>query len=238
MSTINRSRGTRIVLAGAYIVDKDELSVTYVSLGMLFPPLPRYNGEDLAELYAKLCKRHTLETFEMHGDEGATISTEGRYTIDLKRDRIIIEEDVKRRHFDLIKKDFADMVDVCRDHFNIRGFFEPKIEIRATWPIPNDGDALDAVRETAVGLRDDHFGLLENTEIEGVGLSIRALVPDGHLFLDVSPHPADPAQLAISAETWHHTDPLQSAAVIEARLGQAYDYFMDHITRFVSSFMP
>lgn len=225
-----------ISFGGAYIVERNNLRLTFVSLGLLFPPQARFEGTTLPDLYAALCSRHTLEHFAMHGDDGATISTEGRYELDLKRDRLALEEQMQRS-FDLTKRDFADMVGIVQDRLQIPVFVEPRIELRALWPIPDGQDAYQAMRERgAIGLTEGQFDLLPDTQIDAVGIEVRAgLGEQGHLTVEVMPWYQDPTQLYIEMGTWHHSS-IETPALLEERLQETYDYFRDHVTRFISSF--
>ncbi len=216
----------------------DEMRLTYVSLDLSFPPVPRFVGAQLAELYAQLCGRHALENFQAHGVEGATMGTEGGYNLDLRRHGLTLQEHVQG-HLDLIKRDFADMVGMVQERLHISWFFEPRVELRALWPVGEDQDVFQAMRDGVLALQQEHFDLLPNLDVRAVGLRLHGdrTSPNGHFDLELMPWVRDGTQLAVEARAWEHSA-LENASDVEQRLATAYEYLEQHVTKFVTSFMP
>lgn len=220
------------------LVNRDDLSLTFLGLTLLHPPRPRFTGTTLHDLYAAMCKNHKFESFESHGDTGATFSTESIRELHIERDRLSIEEQVSVG-FDLLKREFADQVKLVQEHLKISGFVEPQIKLRALWPMhDNDEGAADALRTRALKLTDDQYALLDVSQLEGVGLTIRADRGDhDHIYLEVSPYNRDASQLHIELESYSH-EQLETPTVLESWLQDFYDYFTHKVTGFIESFMP
>lgn len=227
----------RVVPGGGYLVRADDLRLIYLALGVFIaPPLQRFRGSELPDLYAELCKHHSLERCEVHGDEWAAFSTEGVNHFELRRDRFRITEQVQRG-FDIVKKDFADITEITQKKFNIQIFGEPRITLRALWPLPQNKSAAECLRENAIGLKDDQFELLDNAEVDNVGLKLNADTEKGHFTLEITPYWRDETQLFIEMSDHQH-EVIQTSAVIEQRLQDTYDYFTKTVVKFVESFMP
>ena len=220
------------------LVNRDELRLTFVGLRLIHPPRPRFTGTTLHDLYAAMCKRHSFESFEVHGDTGATFSSEGIRDLHIERDRLRVEEEVSVS-FDLLKRNFTDMVKLVQEDLNIPAFVEPRIKLRALWPLPQDGpNAVTVLRDQALKLNQDQYDLLNVESLEGVGIVINAdLAEHSHLYLDVTPYYRDDSQLSIDLECYSHAS-LETPEVIESRLQEFYDYFSTKVTAFIETFMP
>ncbi len=232
-----RAKPRRIVPVGGYLVREDDFRLTYAAIQIaLLPPSSRFRTTDLAELYSDLCKRHSLEMCELHGDQGAEFSTEDVNRVELQRDSLEMSERVQRS-FDIIRKDFADMAGVIKEKFKIQVFAEPWITFRALWPMPPGKTASDAMRENAIGLKDDQFGLLANASLDAVGININADTQGGHFSLKVMPYSRDVSQLFLEFSQHQHAL-IESVSILEQHLESAYQYFTETTTKFVASFMP
>ena len=193
----------------------------------------------MQDLFAKICKRHNYESFDTPGGETgtATFSAEGIRELRIERDRLSIEEDVTVA-FDLLKRNFTDQVKVVQEELKIPGFFEPRIKLRALWPLPEGGSALEALRDRALKLNPDHYSLLGAVSVESVGIVIQADLEElSHMYFEFSPYVRDPSQLHMDVESYRHQT-LETPEVIEALMQEVYDYFNSKVVAFVQTFMP
>ena len=217
-------------------VNREELHLTFVGLRLLYPPHARFTGTTLQDLFAAICKRHKFESFEVHGDTGATFSSEGIRELQIERDRIVIEEDVTVA-FDLLKRNFEDQVKEVQAALNIPAFFEPRIRIRALWPMEEAGtSAVDALR-AALSLKQSDYDVLDVEAINSVGLVIDAdLQEHSHMYLEITPYVRDRSQLHIEVESYSHQT-LETPEVIAVRLQEFYDYYNKKVTGFIETFV-
>ena len=185
-----------------------------------------------------MCRVHKFEAFEEHGDSGATFRTEGVRELHIERGSLSLEEEVSVS-FDLLKRQFADMVKQVKEALNIPGFFEPRMKLRALWPLPNeDASAADVLRDSTLKLTQDQYNLLDVMSVETVGIVINSdLNESTHLYLELTPYTRDASQLHIDLERYSH-DSLETPEVIESWLQEFYDYYQSNLLSFIESFMP
>lgn len=220
-------------------VNKDELRLVFVGLRLQYPQQPRFAGTTLKDLFATICKRHSFEAFDQQAEEGATFSAEGIRELHISRDRLSVEEDVTVS-FDLLKRNFADQVKIVQEALTIPGFYEPRLKLRAVWPVPGDEEntAVVALRDRAFNLKQDQYDELGVETLGGIGLVINAdLAEHSHLYLELTPYVRDPSQLHIDVESYSHQT-IDTPEVIEARLDELYEYFTTKLARFIQTFMP
>lgn len=218
-------------------LSSQSLRVTFVGLGLVYPPLPRFSGTQLADLYATIRKRHDFEDFTEHLNEGATIKSEGVREIDIRRERIVAEES-NSRPFDQIKRDIADIIDITKESLEIPLFFVPRVELRAYWHLSVDGiGARTWLQSKALKISDEQIDLLQVQDLHAVGIHIDAdVLSDNHLHLDIKPSSNDANALYLRMRNVRH-DRVDSAADVERMLQESYDYLSDRVTAFVEGIM-
>ncbi len=192
----------------------------------------------MQQLFATICKIHKFESFEAtEGSSGAIFRTEGIRELHIERDALSIEEDVTV-DFELLKRNFTDQVRIVKEELKIPGFFEPRIKLRALWPLPDGGNVADVLREKALQLRQDQFDLLGGESLESVGITVQVDLEEfSHMYLELSPYVRDPSQLHIDVESYRH-QAIETPEVIEALLAEVYDYYDHKVRAFVQTFMP
>ncbi len=220
---------------------RTDLRLIFVRFGILFPPVPRYTHAGLASIYADLCERHTLDSIEVHGVEGASMGTEETLSLDLARSSLRIDE-LAQCDLTLVSKDFADIVGTLQRRLHIYSFFEPRVELRALWPLENQNDDVgDALIDRAIDLTDEELEHLEGLKVQDIGLQLRADTADqelhGHFTLSLMPYVSDTSQLHIVTETWTHQR-FDTPEGVEERLQDAYSYLTTKVADFIASFMP
>lgn len=206
------------------------MRLTYASLGLLFPPVPKYTDQDLPSLYAKLCKVHPFESFRQRGD-GAVLTTEAARTLTLDRQTLVLEEYV-RTDIVAVRRTFSDIVKTIKDELKIAVFFAPRIEYRLSMPMQDAGTVL---RETALSIKKSQFDLLKAHEIHSVGIVINfdADSDHHHMSLDISPEISDPNYLEAQLESVRH-ETIDSIAIVDQFMGDDYNYLTKNALQFVN----
>lgn len=224
-------------------MDSEQVRLTFVSVDLLYPPLPRFTGTQLPDLYAAVCKRHNFEVFERQGEEGATFGTKGVRELIIGRDRIHIEENVQI-HYDLLQRNFADLVGIACENLGISTLSMPRILLRALWPLSADGEdeAGERLRASAFKVNDDQFGLLRAENIDAVGLFLHLTrEEDEHSRLELGPlelgpYLEDSSQLFLELDQHRH-ETIETPAVLQERLRSVYDYFHGQVVPFVGTLL-
>lgn len=223
-------------------MNRDDMKLTFAQLRLLHPPLPRFQTNQLAELFAKLCKSHDFESFEARGDSEAEFGTEGVRTVHLMRDRVHLDEQV-RVSFDLLRREFRDISETMKDELGIQAYFAPNTRLRMLWPLPpnadgDDNDAGDILRTKVIQLNEDQYKLLGASSIENISLTIDTEGEgDLHRSIELGPYSRDPSQLFIELETMRH-DLVETPSVLEQYLESDYNYLRKEVASFVQTFMP
>ena len=213
----------------------EHLSLSFVSLRLMYPERPRFERSLLPRLNAELAERHTFETFT-HDHDSAVFTQEGRRTLTILRGSLILDQ-MAAQNIDLVKRDFSDIVQVVKERLDIPFFWEPSIILRALWPVP-EGDGVAAMRQGAVTLNDDQLGLLDATDVRGVTLKV--FVDDEreeeakHVTVEVGTYLRDHSQLFIELSQLEHRQ-IETVALLEPWTQTAYNYFMDHVATFAAS---
>lgn len=216
-------------------LDREQLSLTYASLGLVYPPLPRFTGTKGPELYMKVSRRHSFEVFERHGDERLTFTSEGIREVEIERDRILIRENVSTS-FDLVRRNFADMVAIVKEELDIFLFFTPRIILSAIWELSDSrSDASELLRGTFGKIATDQLGLLGLKDLHGIGLQIDADIQEGnHISLEINPSYAATNAITIDLTNIRH-DQIETPEIVSQRLEDANDYLRSKVADFVES---
>lgn len=85
------------------------LRLTFVSIDISFPNLPRFSGKTFADFYSEIHDRHPFESIEIQGDSGAVLETEGERRLEIRRDGVALQEQV-RVDWELIKRGTVDLL--------------------------------------------------------------------------------------------------------------------------------
>lgn len=217
-------------------MDRDNLSLSFASLGLMYPERPRFEGTLLPRLHAELAERHTFETMT-HDHDGAVLSQEGQQTLTVLR-RSLIFDQLAARDINLIKRDFADIVSVVQGRLDIPVFWEPRVVLRALWPVPTSTDGVALMRRSAVTLNDDQLEVLAASEVRGVTLRVSVddekLEQAKHVNVELGTYLRDPSQLYIELEQIEHAQ-IETIARLEQWAQGAYDYFMENVANFADS---
>ena len=217
-------------------MDRDDLSLSFASLGLMYPELSRFEGTELPRLHAALAERHMFETMT-HDHDGAVLSQEGQQMLTVLR-RSLIFDQLAARDINLIKRDFADIVGIIQGRLDIRVFWEPRIVLRALWPVPEGTDGVALMRRSAVTLNDDQLGALGASDVRGVTLRVsvdeKKLDQTKHVNVELGTYLRDPSQLYIELEQIEHAQ-IETIALLEQWAQDAYDYFMENVASYADS---
>ncbi len=217
-------------------MEETALRIVHFRIQALYPPtVPRFVGSALQELYLKISERHQFEKFELIGDQGAKLSTEAVRNCEILRDRIVLWEDVQRS-FELVTKDFVDILEIVKGKFNMPILVGFSCVLRAFWPLPTGMDASSFIRSKALNINDDQFRLLGIT-VAGTGLRVNC--PDRahnkiHDF-KIEPFFRDPRDLFIELAS-SFLEPIQTVSICEQKMKECYEFLMNNIVNFVKSF--
>lgn len=212
---------------------REELTLTYLRIEATFPPVERFSGTTLPELNLAICQSHNLEGYHISGDAGAHFYTEGEKDIEIDRSSISIEEHV-RKSIELLKREFSDILSIVQKQLSVNAFFGPDYTLRALWPL---GTQVGQGIQRAVNIHDDQLRLLK-TDVEGIGFVIFGsdgdAEPTSHSRLRLQPYLADPDQLFIEYNKHSH-DIVETPAVIEQGIQDAYDTLTKNVSAFIES---
>lgn len=218
-------------------MDRESLSLVFVSLGLAYPERPRFEGATVPRLYANLTERYPFESLQ-HDRDSAILQQEAQRSLTLLRSSLIIDEQVTQ-DISVIKREFADIVTEIHGHLDIPVFWEPRIVLRALWPArEGEHDARDAatlMRQHVVTINDDQLELLGVTEIGAVTLAVEAVDTRDdhtrHVHVEVGPYLRDPSQLYIELTQTEHRQ-IETPTLIDQWMQSAYDYFMSNVVEF------
>lgn len=228
---------------GITSVESTALRLIFSGITVSYPQLKRFKGSELADLFAKLHHAHGFESFEQHGDVGATMETEGANTFDIFRDRLAIEEHV-RSDFEVVKRNALDVFHTTKDHFpdDFYTFRVADVTLRALWPCPaaetGENFVSDVLREHATNFTEDQFEVLG--EVGGVSLTLHGVREDpvhSHFSLEIAPYWRDETQIYVEVSMRFYKQ-VEKVEVIGERLQITYDFLSDNITKFVKTFLP
>jgi len=211
-----------------------ELRIVFVRIEALHPPLPRFEGTQLHELFVDICKRHSFETFELLGDRGMTIETEDEREFRLERERLIVSEYV-RRSFNLVRDDFVDMFERMSKKFDIPIHVGLEIQIRALWPSSGERGAYQLIRKL-LSIKDDQLSFLGSHDMDLVGVRL-CLTESGKEYeiehdLQIQPWPLDQSQLQINSIA-HFDQPVESPSVFGQLVDESYQFLLTKVDKFI-----
>ena len=221
-------------------MDRDDLSLVFVSLGLAYPERPRFEDATLPQLYANLAARYPFEMFRYDRDS-ARLEQEAKRTLTVLRSVLIIEE-LLAQDIHVTKRDFADMVSEVKDHLDIPVFWEPRIVLRALWPVRESDsgteEATTLMRRHVINLNDDQLQLLGVTEIDGITLNVEATDAQDdhtrHVHVEVGSYLRDHTRLYIEMTQTEHRQ-IETPNIVESWMQSSYDYFMQNIVGFADS---
>jgi hypothetical protein len=231
---------TRVRLRRRPIVRPEDLSLTYAGVTLLYPPLPRFRGNELPDFYSDVCKRHQFDSFSLLGDSGARLETEAERKLAIEREEFSYEEHVRniRDAFPMVKNRTVDLVSDAAQHFGLRFFLPQDCTMRAVWPVPQEiGDVEAELRDKAFNIRSDQFDHLG--EVSGVGMHLtghRGEAKDFGWSLEVAPYLPEEGNLFIEVSSHIHS-PLQTADEVGDFLQDTYDFLTEDVVAFVNAFL-
>lgn len=217
-------------------MEETPLRIVHFRIQALYPPtVPRFSGSALQELYLKISERHQFEKFELIGDQGVKLSTEAVRDCEIRRDRIILLENLQRS-FELVTKDFIDILEIVKGKFSIPVLVDFRCTLRALWPLPTEMDASSFLRSQALNINDDQFRLL-GVPIAGTGLRVNCpdLAHNRIHDFKIEPFFRDTKNLFIELAS-SFPEPIQTVSICDQRMKECYEFLMNKIVSFVKSF--
>ena len=231
---------TKILRERRPTVRPEDLSLTFVAVTLLYPPLPRFKGNELPDFYSEVCKRHQFDAFSLVGDSGALLETEAERRLKIEREELSYEEHVRniRDAFPMVKQRTVDLVNDASQHFGLRLFLPQDCTMRALWPVPEDlGDVDDELREKAFNIRDDQFEQLG--QVSGVGMHLTGHSGEGGDFgwlLEIAPYLPEEGNLFVELSSHQH-GAMGKADDVGDFLQTSYDFVTNNVVAFVNTFL-
>lgn len=219
---------------GGTLVARDSLRVTNVRLMMSYPPSTQYKQTTFPDLYAELAKRHRFESVKLEGERRAQFETDDVRTCELDGSTLTLDEEVQR-DFELVKKDFGDILSTIKEHMSLPFFFGPSVTIEARWDVTGEMDVMSIIQQRALKLNDDQLRLLKLDDLESVGFQVHGDVDHAHRVIEIVSSSEDAAQLIITVRCLFHQT-VQTVQIAEQRLQEAYDFLTRNVASFVESF--
>ena len=223
-------------------MDSDDLSLAFVSLGLLYPERPRFEGSQLPNLYAELTKRHAFQSFQ-HDQDGAVMHEEGQRTLSVHRGALIAELSVAQS-IDLVTRELADIAGIVQEHLRIPIFWEPRVMLRALQDVAVVAEneaapaGIAAIRRSAISVSDEQLELLRATSIDGLTLSVELSDQhEGHhrdITVEVGTYTRDPEQLYIELNIIQHRQ-LVRAGELEEWIPDQHQHFIQDVLPFAGS---
>lgn len=217
-----------------------DLSLTFLGVTLLYPPLPRFKGNELPDFYSEVCKRHQFDSFSLIADSGALLETEAERKLRIERDEFAYEEHVRniRDAFPLVRQRTEDLVTDASEHFGLRLFLPQDCTLRALWPAPEElGDIQTALREKAFSIRDDQFEQLGGMTAVGMNLvGHREEEADFGWSLEIAPYLPEEGNLYVEVSAHRHR-PIQSPGGVGEFLQETYDFLTDDAVHFINTFL-
>lgn len=217
---------------------REDLTPIYVSVDLSYPPLPRFKESELPAFYAEVHRTHQFESFEMHGDSGGVLETEGERRLRVTRGELEYEEYVRdvRDAFPLVRQRTVELLEDAAKHFSLRLFILTDTTIRALWPTSDDTEVSKTLRERAFSINDDQFNLLG--DVDGAAMSLTGMreEPDFHWTLEIAPYLRDESKLFIELSAHPH-EPYETPRVVGEFMQSTFDFLDDNVVHFVNTFM-
>lgn len=223
-------------------MDANDLPLSLVSLGLLYPERPRFEGSRLPNMYAELTKRHAFQSFQ-HDQESAIMQEEGQRTLAVHRGALIIDVSAAQS-LDVVTREIADIAGVVQKHLAIPIFWEPRIVLRALKDVAGDNDdgeanaGTSAMRQSAVSVSDEQLALLRSANVDGLTLSVE--LNDQHgghprdITVEVGTYARDPDQLYIELAIIQHRQ-LEQASDLERWIPEQHNHFTTDVLPFADS---
>jgi hypothetical protein len=221
-------------------VRPEDLSLTFASVTLLYPPLPRFKGTELPDFYSEVCKRHQFDSFSLSGDSGALLETEAERRLKIEREELEYQEYVRniRDAFPIVRQRTVDLIADASEHFGLRLFLPQDCTMRALWPVPDDlGDVADELRDKAFSIRQDQFEQLGG--ISGIGMHLTGHRGDDQDFgwtLEIAPYFPEDGNLFVEV-TAHQHSPLREPDDVGMFLQETYDFLTTDVVAFVNTFL-
>ncbi len=212
----------------------DIKQLTLVSYEVVFPPLRRFKGNELAEFYALLHGLHPLESCVHHGEFGGTIETEGWVTIEISRESITYQERT-REDFSVAKKRATDVFDLARTHFEVPFYAVSEVKLRQVWPAPAEGDMAQRLRK-ALGVAAEHYEHLGDNVGAGIHLFGNDDSHDMHWDLELDPNLREATSLWVQLKAHFH-EPGETIDALADGLQHVSEFLEDNVTKFVQGIL-
>lgn len=223
------------------VLEAESLRLTLLSYTVMFPPLPKFVGDELTDFYASIHERHPFESFYQRGESGAIMSTEARRKLEIEREHASYEERVST-DFEMAVLNAVDIAEDIYTHFDdFRFFYGPEAMLRATWPTPTGLEVQDLMRAQALRLNDDQYQLLEKEAAEPVSpsLGFKGTLDDPHRHwtLAVEPHGRQKDALFLELHMSLSTAKSRKAEIIGEAIRSANDFLYSNVVAFIQSFL-
>lgn len=218
----------------------EDLTLTFVGVTLLYPPLPRFKGNELPDFYSAVCKRHQFDSFSLLGDSGALLETEAERRLKLDREELLYEEHVRnvRNPFPMVRQRATDLVSEAAQTFGLRLYLPQDCTVRALWPVPEGiEDIGEELKDKAFGLRTDQFDHLGN--VSGVGMHLTGHRGENDDFgwgLEIAPYLPEDGYLYIEVAAHQHM-PMNSADEVGEFIQKTYDFLTNECADFINTFL-
>lgn len=210
------------------------LRTVYFSVEALYPPLPRFSGTQLQQLYVEISQRHLYEVFRTVAQEGARLTTEEEKECQIRRNRIVLIENI-RAGFEHTARNFQDIITIVHQALNIPVFFGVRFVLRAMWECDSPDNAVSFIRDRLLNIKSDQFELL-GVPVQGSGLRIRCPgLPERVHDFRIEPYFRDPKHLFIELISTF-PPPIQTPKIFEERMEETRQFLMERIKDFILSF--
>jgi hypothetical protein len=215
-------------------MDPELLKTTYFSVLALYPPLPRFSGTGLHEIYVEISKRHEFTSFSLLNGNGARLSTEGVRECRIQRDRVELWENIQT-DFKPVKEGFGDILETVKKTLRTPVFFGFEAVLRAHWPCEETEDAIQFLNSHMLTIKPDQFQLLGLIP-RGVGVRVNCpALPEKEHDFKIESLLRDRRVLFIELSS-RFPSPVETVNILEQRMQEAYGFLFSQIKNFVLSF--
>lgn len=213
-----------------------DFRLTYVSVALSYPPLPRFTTGSIKEFAAAVDSQHPFESIQIAGDTGGVLETEGRRYLRLERDSIELQEKAFDEGWDFLRKNAVDLLSEAEKQFKIPIIIVPRIVLRALSPVPGEVPAAELLREKVLGLDEDQYKLLGD-EVRGGSLTVVGghEDPDFTWSVEIAPYLSDERQVWVEVESNPAPFAADDASDLDNLLDSAYSFLNDRVMTFLAS---
>lgn len=215
----------------------EDFRLTYASLALSYPPLPRFKGGAIKEFAAEIDPAHPFESVRVTGDAGGVLETEGRRWLQLEREGLELQERTIDGSWELTCKRMVDLIGSALERFSIPIVIPQEVLLRALWPIPQqDMEAAALMRSKALGVEDAAYKLLGDNVRGGsvtvVGAKEEA-DPNFRWSVEIAPYLTDETQIWVELEA----NPLGMGdqELVEKALQGSFDFLQDNVMKFMDT---